>query len=325
MAPTRMRMRPWLEIQINSEEIPGLRWVNKDEHIFEIPWKHGARHGWEMKKDACLFEKWAIHTGRYKIGEKAPDPKTWKANFRCAMNSLPDIKEVKDKSVNKGNSAVRVYQMLPVSAKIERKERKSKLCRDSKKKIPKMEFADNCSEHRSEARLRDSIDEHGRYTDHSYSGQEMEIHSTSTSLSSAPTQCDTSNLAAMGRGFEISAADSTNDLYPFQVSPSSSCTSGKEEEEEEEEGSGLPEEIIKMIYPTSPWHQANVDGKGYLSNEAGVHFCDLSSRDPPAEFEKMAGEIELRFSTDMMKTTAEIVSWLDPNYGSYLPAISCMY
>ncbi|XP_069055288.1 interferon regulatory factor 1 isoform X1 [Pleurodeles waltl] len=322
MAPTRMRMRPWLEMQINSEEIPGLCWLNKDEQIFQIPWKHAARHGWEMKKDACLFEKWAIHTGRYKVGEKAPDPKTWKANFRCAMNSLPDIKEVKDKSINKGSSAVRVYQMLPAAAKTELKERRSRSCRDSKKKPPKMEFENNCSEHISDIVHISSIDEQGRYTDHSYSGQEMDVHSTSTGLPSAPTECDASSLAALGNGLQISIADSTNDLYPFQVSPSSSCTSATEEEEEEERA--LTEDLLKMTYPTASWHQTNVDGKGYLSNEAGVQFTDPSTRDLTAEFEKMAGEIELRFCTDM-KTTADILSWLDPNYGSYLPAITCMY
>lgn len=47
-------------------------------------------------------------------GDK-PDPKTWKANFRCAMNSLPDIEEVKDKSIKKGTNAFRVYKMLSAS------------------------------------------------------------------------------------------------------------------------------------------------------------------------------------------------------------------
>lgn len=45
------------------------------------------------------------------------DPKTWKANFRCALNSLPDIEEVKDKSINKGHQAKRVFRMLPVTPK----------------------------------------------------------------------------------------------------------------------------------------------------------------------------------------------------------------
>uniref|UniRef100_A0A0E9VLD1 IRF tryptophan pentad repeat domain-containing protein n=1 Tax=Anguilla anguilla TaxID=7936 RepID=A0A0E9VLD1_ANGAN len=52
-----------------------------------------------MDKDACLFKQWAIHTGKYKEGVGSPDPKTWKANFRCALNSLPDIKEVKRQKV----------------------------------------------------------------------------------------------------------------------------------------------------------------------------------------------------------------------------------
>lgn len=31
--------------------------------MFQIPWKHAAKHGWDMEKDACLFRSWAIHTG----------------------------------------------------------------------------------------------------------------------------------------------------------------------------------------------------------------------------------------------------------------------
>lgn len=64
----------------------------------------------------CIF---CLHffTGKYREGQTTADPKTWKANFRCAMNSLPDIEEVKDKSINKGHQAVRVYRMLKVTAK----------------------------------------------------------------------------------------------------------------------------------------------------------------------------------------------------------------
>uniref|UniRef100_A0A8C4H4D7 Interferon regulatory factor 2b n=1 Tax=Dicentrarchus labrax TaxID=13489 RepID=A0A8C4H4D7_DICLA len=110
-----MRMRPWLEEQINSCQIPGLKWVNKEKRIFQIPWMHAARHGWDLEKDAPLFMRWAIHTGKYQPGTDRPDPKTWKANFRCAMNSLPDIEEVKDKSIKKGTNAFRVYKMLSSS------------------------------------------------------------------------------------------------------------------------------------------------------------------------------------------------------------------
>ncbi|XP_061690798.1 interferon regulatory factor 2 [Syngnathoides biaculeatus] len=115
MPVDRMRMRPWLEEQINSCQIPGLKWVNKEKRIFQIPWMHAARHGWDLEKDAPLFMRWAMHTGKYQPGKDQPDPKTWKANFRCAMNSLPDIVEVKDKSNKKGTNAFRVYKMLSCS------------------------------------------------------------------------------------------------------------------------------------------------------------------------------------------------------------------
>ncbi|XP_068181703.1 interferon regulatory factor 2 [Antennarius striatus] len=124
MPVERMRMRPWLEEQINSCQIPGLKWVNEEKRIFQIPWMHAARHGWDLEKDAPLFMRWAIHTGKYQLGIDRPDPKTWKANFRCAMNSLPDIEEVKDKSIKKGTNAFRVYKMLSSSERSLKKGKK---------------------------------------------------------------------------------------------------------------------------------------------------------------------------------------------------------
>lgn len=38
-------------------------YVVQEEMIFQIPWKHAAKHGWDINKDACLFRSWAIHTG----------------------------------------------------------------------------------------------------------------------------------------------------------------------------------------------------------------------------------------------------------------------
>ncbi|TTG17231.1 Interferon regulatory factor 2 [Bagarius yarrelli] len=122
MPVERMRMRPWLEEQINSCKIPGLKWVNREKKIFQIPWMHAARHGWDVEKDAPLFRNWAIHTGKYQPGLDKPDPKTWKANFRCAMNSLPDIEEVKDKSIKKGTNAFRVYKMLSATERQSKRE-----------------------------------------------------------------------------------------------------------------------------------------------------------------------------------------------------------
>ncbi|XP_077361528.1 interferon regulatory factor 1b isoform X2 [Festucalex cinctus] len=125
MPVSRMKMRPWLEKMIESQTISGLAWMDKEKTMFSIPWKHAARHGWDMDKDACLFKMWAIHTGKYIEGDTR-DAKTWKANFRCAMNSLPDIEEVKDKSVNKGQMAMRVFRMLPLKQRVKRDKAKSR-------------------------------------------------------------------------------------------------------------------------------------------------------------------------------------------------------
>ncbi|XP_043111153.1 interferon regulatory factor 1a [Puntigrus tetrazona] len=125
----RLRLRPWLEEQIDSGGYPGVVWLDQAARVFQIPWKHAARHGWNIDKDATLFRNWAIHTGRYKPGVDKPDPKTWKANFRCALNSLTDVKELQDKSIKKGHNAFRVYILLPHSKTVKR--RKALRCLDS--------------------------------------------------------------------------------------------------------------------------------------------------------------------------------------------------
>ncbi|XP_010792545.1 interferon regulatory factor 2-like [Notothenia coriiceps] len=74
---------------------------------------------------------------KYQIGIDRPDPKTWKANFRCAMNSLPDIEEVKDKSIKKGTNAFRVYKMLSSSERMMKKVEKKKTDKEGKPKRSK--------------------------------------------------------------------------------------------------------------------------------------------------------------------------------------------
>ncbi|KAM3625336.1 uncharacterized protein V6R79_010506 [Siganus canaliculatus] len=109
----RLRLRPWLEEQIQSGKYPGVSWLDQSARIFQIPWKHAARHGWSIDRDATLFRSWAMHTGRYRPGKDKPDPKTWKANFRCALNSLPDVCELHEHSRKRGSNAFRVYRMMP--------------------------------------------------------------------------------------------------------------------------------------------------------------------------------------------------------------------
>ncbi|XP_061835556.1 interferon regulatory factor 2 isoform X1 [Nerophis lumbriciformis] len=93
MPVDRMRMRPWLEEQINSCQIPGLKWVNKEKRIFQIPWMHAARHGWDLEKDAPLFMRWAIHTGKKKIDKEGRPKGNKETVSKSCGTTLLHIKE----------------------------------------------------------------------------------------------------------------------------------------------------------------------------------------------------------------------------------------
>ncbi|XP_041362983.1 interferon regulatory factor 2-like isoform X2 [Gigantopelta aegis] len=108
----RQRMRPWLVNLLNEISVPGLSWEDQQKEIFDVSWRHGARHGWDITHDADVFCRWALHTGKFKTGDP-PNPKLWKANFRCALNSLPDVKRLP--SETKGQNALRRYQFLDPS------------------------------------------------------------------------------------------------------------------------------------------------------------------------------------------------------------------
>ncbi|XP_027538660.1 interferon regulatory factor 1 isoform X2 [Neopelma chrysocephalum] len=313
MPVSRMRMRPWLEMQINSNQIPGLIWINKDKRIFQIPWKHAAKHGWDLEKDACLFRSWAIHTGRYKEGEKDPDPKTWKANFRCAMNSLPDIEEVKDKSINKGSSAVRVYRMLPPLTKHQKKERKSKSSREvrnrSKRKFCEEERLEESAERFPNTPL---PDDHSGYTMHEYTGQEVEMENTSMTLDLS--SCEVSgSLPDWRPALDVPMADSTNDLYQLQVSPLASSSEVTDEDEEE-----INPDIFKLLVPAQDWHSTSIGGKGFLTNESGTQtMCSTYSyKEQDGEIDTTSGEADFRFLDQ--KSTLDF-SWLD----TVRPVIPC--
>ncbi|XP_007437531.1 interferon regulatory factor 1 isoform X2 [Python bivittatus] len=284
MPQARMRMRPWLELQINSNEIPGLSWINKEEKLFQIPWKHAAKHGWELEKDACLFKNWAIHTGRYKEGDVQPDPKTWKANFRCAMNSLPDIQEVKDQSISKGSSAIRVYRMLKPSVKSQRKEKKSK---SLKNKSPRKSLDDIKAEETAEATNSIQLpDDHSGYVLNSYPAEEMEVGST-LGLST----CELNNSDFRNCQLEelptIQVPDSTNDvydIYQLQVSPITSSS-------DDEDNFNSP--LYQQILNSSDWHQNCIGGKGFLINEAGMqNLCfDLTFQEQDTAFDSTNMEV----------------------------------
>ncbi|KAJ8383098.1 hypothetical protein SKAU_G00038760 [Synaphobranchus kaupii] len=226
MPVERMRMRPWLEEQINSDKIPGLKWVNREKRIFQIPWMHAARHGWDVEKDAPLFRNWAIHTGKHQPGVDRPDPKTWKANFRCAMNSLPDIEEVKDKSIKKGTNAFRVYKMLLPS---ERPTKKGKKRGEKEEKIKVERKSPSRRSGMKVVKVESSVDStvltdtHRLATRHSIVDHLI--------ISDLPDVCQTIEVMTENEDRSVSSSHA----YPLQISPISSYDSDTDSVRSEEE------------------------------------------------------------------------------------------
>ncbi|XP_076459765.1 uncharacterized protein LOC143292941 [Babylonia areolata] len=121
----RQKMRPWLKNLLDTGAVFGLNWVEREEGVFQISWRHASRLGWNLETDGDVFERWARHTGIFKDGDE-PEPKRWKANFRCALHSLPDVKELTSPTDRKGRNASRTYRFLrpnEVQPPVKRKQR----------------------------------------------------------------------------------------------------------------------------------------------------------------------------------------------------------
>ncbi|KAF0039711.1 hypothetical protein F2P81_007946 [Scophthalmus maximus] len=256
-----------------------------EKRIFQIPWMHAARHGWDLEKDAPLFMRWAIHTGKYQHGVDRPDPKTWKANFRCAMNSLPDIEEVKDKSIKKGTNAFRVYKML---SSTERSLKKGKKKTD-KEGIPK-ENKEGASP------FPDGILLQAHTAPIEYFKQEggikqeiLEVRVTDSASavhSSAEDQLITSEqLPYVCQTVEVTTENeeqtvSSSHTYPLQISPVSSCGSDTDSDTEDtKEGISA---VWRRDYSTSVLRvpSCSLPGMATFVSANRPNFRITSTRDP---------------------------------------------
>ncbi|XP_023184517.1 interferon regulatory factor 2 isoform X1 [Xiphophorus maculatus] len=284
MPVERMRMRPWLEEQINSCQIPGLKWVNKEKRIFQIPWMHAARHGWDLEKDAPLFMRWAIHTGKYQPGVDRPDPKTWKANFRCAMNSLPDIEEVKDKSIKKGTNAFRVYKMLSSTERSLKKgkkkadkEGKSKGSKEGAAQSPNTTFSEvqpgpvDCSKQLAlKVEARELTVTNSGSALHSPAGDHL------IQCEQLPDVCQTIEVTTENEEQTVSSSHS----YPLQISPVSSCC-GSDTESDTEDNKEALGPTWKREYPSVlRIPPCSLPGMASFVNPSKPNFRVTSLKDP---------------------------------------------
>ncbi|XP_076025872.1 interferon regulatory factor 2 [Genypterus blacodes] len=286
MPVERMRMRPWLEEQINSCQIPGLKWVNEEKRIFQIPWMHAARHGWDLEKDAPLFMRWAIHTGKYQHGVDRPDPKTWKANFRCAMNSLPDIEEVKDKSIKKGTNAFRVYKILSSS------ERSSK---KGKKK------SDKESRTKGNTDVEEQSASPSPYTDQSLSGAHLGLPDYTNQSAVSEVKQEVTEVTVMDNLSDVITSEqlpivcqtievtteneeqtvSSSHSYPLQISPVSSCCDSETDSDTEDTKEGVAV-VWRRNYSSSVLRVPTcaLPGMATFVTTAKPNFRVTSMRDP---------------------------------------------
>lgn len=125
----RLLMRQWLEAEADRGNIPGLRWFDSNERLIQITWRHGSRSEWSTS-DVIVFKCWAQHTGRYDASKN--DYKRWKANFRCALNSLQDVEEVPEKRSTKCSDPYKVFRLLPaIPPKKRRRESIRSACSSS--------------------------------------------------------------------------------------------------------------------------------------------------------------------------------------------------
>ena len=113
------RMRDWLIRMINSGRFPGLEWLDEAKTIFRVPWIHAKKRGYCKERDAALFREWAVHSGKYR---DEGDPTVWKINFRCAINGLKDILEMKDLQTED----CRVYKVLPSRSRRSQRKHRSR-------------------------------------------------------------------------------------------------------------------------------------------------------------------------------------------------------
>lgn len=114
VSKTKRRLRPWLKTLIDSEEIPGLCWLDKEHAKFKIPWKHGGKQDWSPESGR-IFMEWAKNTGKYREGIDTPRYARWKTRLRCAFNKASDIIEVSSERQTLDPEPYRVYQFTAVT------------------------------------------------------------------------------------------------------------------------------------------------------------------------------------------------------------------
>ncbi|EDV25547.1 uncharacterized protein TRIADDRAFT_63874 [Trichoplax adhaerens] len=123
------RLSEFIKEKLEARTIPGLEYIDRDKMVFRIPWKHGAKQGYQIETDGVIYVEWAKVTNKY--SKYYNKPNVWKTNFRCAINSLPDVICLDDEQdkVNgklRSDKEYRIFQFVSP----DRKQTKERNCRN---------------------------------------------------------------------------------------------------------------------------------------------------------------------------------------------------